>query len=509
MKTELSAPEYLRRMRSSAVYAVAIRSPLDFCPVLSRRTGNRVYLKREDQQPVFSFKLRGAFSMMARLDAETLARGVVAASAGNHAQGVALAAQRLGTHATIVVPRTAPEIKQEAIRRLGAELVLHGDSYDEAYGKAYQIAECRGLAFVHPYDHPDVIAGQGTIGLEIDEQLREPIHAVFVPVGGGGLIAGIALALKQLRPEVLVIGVEPEDSDAMARSLTAGHRETLDRVGIFADGVAVRTPGEETFRIARDWVDGVEVVSNDAICGAVKEIFEDRRAILEPAGALAYAGLRAYAERKAVREEVLIAIASGANLNFDRLRTIAERAEIGEQHEAVFAVTIPERPGSFRRLCAVLGERNVTEFNYRMGDSSRAAVFVGVQVANTAERGVLRSHLESEGYETLDLTDDEIAKTHVRHMVGGRSPNAADERIFHFDFPERRGALNEFLDRLGGTWNVSLFHYRNHGAEQGRVLCGIQVPPGTVTQFDQFLADVGYGYVEHTNSPALRLFLGV
>ncbi|AIE83584.1 threonine ammonia-lyase, biosynthetic [Fimbriimonas ginsengisoli] len=506
--TEISPREYLRRMRSSAVYNVAVRSPLDLCPVLSRRLGNRVLLKREDQQPVFSFKLRGAYNMMARLDASALEQGVVAASAGNHAQGVALAAQHLGAHAVIVVPRTAPEIKQEAIRRLGAELVLHGDSYDEAYAHARQLERERGLTFVHPYDHPDVIAGQGTVGLEIDEQHSGRIDAVFVPVGGGGLVAGVALALKQLRPDVKIVGVEPEDSDALHRSLAADERITLERVGLFADGVAVRTPGEETFRIARDWVDAVEVVSNDAICAAVKEIFEDRRAVLEPAGALAYAGLRSYAERLGLREHTLIAIASGANLNFDRLRTIAERAQIGEQHEAVLAVTIPERPGAFRQLCGALGDRSVTEFNYRMGNADEAAVFVGIQVRDSAERAALIDQLSEGGYASLDLTDDEIAKTHVRHMVGGRCAAATNERVFHFDFPERTGALAEFLDRLHGAWNISLFHYRNHGAERGRVLCGIQVPPETNAAFNDFLAEVGYGFTEQTDSQVLRLFLG-
>jgi threonine dehydratase len=507
LTSEVSPREYLRRMRSSAVYNVAVRSALDVCPVLSRRLGNRVLLKREDQQAVFSFKLRGAYNFMARMSAEALEHGVVAASAGNHAQGVALASQRLGTHATIVVPRTAPEIKQEAIRRLGADLVLHGDAYDDAYAHARALADQRNLTFVHPYDHPDVIAGQGTVGLEIDEQHAGEIHAVFVPVGGGGLLAGVALALKQLRPEIKVIGVEPEDSDALHRSLGSGHRVVLERVGLFADGVAVRTPGEETFRICRDWVDSVEVVSNDSICAAVKEIFEDRRAVLEPAGALAYAGLRAYSERLGLREKTLVAIASGANLNFDRLRTIAERAQIGEHHEAVLAVTIPERPGAFRKLCAALGDRSVTEFNYRMGDSERAAVFVGVQVRDLVERAELLRHLEEAGYGCLDLTDDEMAKTHVRHMVGGRCAAAVDERVFHFDFPERTGALAQFLDRLGGEWNISLFHYRNHGAERGRVLCGIEVPPSTAAAFDRFLQEVGYEFIEQTESPSLALFL--
>lgn len=504
----ISPEEYLRRMRSSAVYNVAVRSALDFCPVLSRRLGNRVWLKREDQQSVFSFKLRGAYNFMARLDGAALSRGVVAASAGNHAQGVALAALHLGCRATIVIPQTAPEIKQEAIRRLGAELVLHGDAYDAAYSFARALGEREGLTFVHPYDDPDVIAGQGTIGLEIEEQHRDPIDAIFVPVGGGGLISGIALAIKQLRPSTRIVGVEPEDSDAMARSLAAGRRIALDRVGVFADGVAVKMPGEETFRIAREFVDEVVVVSNDAICGAVKEVFEDRRAVLEPAGALAFAGLRAYVEQHGYRDRSYVAIASGANLNFDRLRTIAERAQIGEHHEAIFAVSIPERPGAFRQLCAALGSRNVTEFNYRMGDPSQAVVFVGVQVRDAEERVRLAQELTSEGYQTLDLTEDEIAKTHIRHMVGGRCPEAVHERIFHFDFPERAGALNEFLERMGGGWNISLFHYRNHGAERGRVLCGVQVPPATASNFSRFLTEVGYDFAEQTESAALALFLG-
>lgn len=502
----LSREDYLRRMRASAVYGVAERTPLDFAPVLSRRLGNGVWIKREDQQPVFSFKLRGAFAMMARLDAEALEKGVIAASAGNHAQGVALAAQRLGARATIVVPRTAPEIKQEAIRRLGAELLLHGDAYDEAYAHARLLAQERGLTFVHPYDHPDVIAGQGTVGLEIAEQRRGPLDAVFVPVGGGGLLAGVALALKATRPETRVIGVEPEDSDALSQSLAAGRRVTLEQVGLFADGVAVRTPGEETFRIVQDLVDEVVVVSNDAICAAVKEIFEDRRAVLEPAGALAYAGLRAYAEREGLREKALVAIASGANLNFDRLRHIAERAQVGEQHEAVFAVKIPERPGSFRRLCAALGERAITEFNYRMSDEDQAVVFAGFQVRDALERHALLASLGREGYEALDLTEDEVAKTHLRHMVGGRA-DAPHERVFHFDFPERTGALAQFLNGLGDTWNISLFHYRNHGSERGQVLCGIQTPPSTSAEFDRFLTRLGYGYQEQTASAALRLFL--
>lgn len=503
----MTPKEYLRRMRSSAVYNVAIRTSLDHAPLLSRRIGNSVWLKREDQQPVFSFKLRGAYALMARLDSDVLDRGVVAASAGNHAQGVGLAAQRLGTPATIVVPRTTPEIKVEAIRRLGVELILHGDNYDAAYAHAREIERERGLFFVPPYDHPDVIAGNGTVGLEIHEQHPGEIDAVFIAVGGGGLIAGVALALKQLRPNIRIIGVEPEDSDAMSRSLAAGRRITLDRVGLFADGVAVKCPGEETFRICQDFVDEIVVVSNDAICGALKEVFEDRRAILEPAGALAYAGLKAWAEREGAQGKELVAIACGANLNFDRLRVIAERAEVGEKHEAILAVTIPERPGAFRHLCSVLGDRMVTEFNYRMGDPNRAVVFVGVQVRDDEARTALVDRLTSEGYECLDLTRDEVAKTHLRHMVGGRSEQAKDERVFSFDFPERAGALAQFLDRLSGDWNISLFHYRNQGTDRGHVLCGIQVPTYTTDAFETSLAGVGYDFVEQTENPALIRFL--
>jgi threonine dehydratase len=503
----LTPKEYLRRMRSSAVYNVAVRTPLERAPLLSRRIGNQVWLKREDQQPVFSFKLRGAYTLMARLDAETLERGVVTASAGNHAQGVGLAAQRLGTRAVIVVPRTTPAIKVEAIRRFGVELVLHGDNYDAAYAHAREIEREQGLYFVPAYDHPDVIAGNGTVGLEIHEQHPGKIDAVFVAVGGGGLIAGVALALKQLRPETRIIGVEPEDSDAMTRSLAAGRRVTLERVGLFADGVAVRTPGEETFRICREMVDEIVVVSNDAICAALKDVFEDCRAVLEPSGALAYAGLKAWVEREGAEGMDLVAIACGANLNFDRLRLIAERAQVGERHEAILAVSIPERPGAFRQLCAELGERSVTEFNYRMGDPDRAVVFVGAQVRDEEERRELVRHLGDAGYECLDLTHDEVAKAHLRHMVGGRCAHAAYERVFHFDFPERAGALAQFLERLGGEWNISLFHYRNQGSDRGQVLCGIQVPPETEARFEASLREVGYDYSEQTANPALARFL--
>ena len=499
----LSPQDYLRRMRSSAVYNVAIRSPLEDCPLLSEHTGNRILLKREDLQPVFSFKLRGAYNMMARLSPDALDRGVIAASAGNHAQGVALAAQRLNTHATIIVPRTTPEIKIDAIRRRGATLILHGDSYDEAYHHARNLSELQNLTFVHPYDDPDVIAGQGTIGLEIDEQFPEKIDAVFVAVGGGGLIAGIALALKQLRPGIKIIGVEPEDSDAMKKSLGTDRRETLDRVGLFADGVAVRTPGVETFRIARQWVDEIITVSNDAICGAIKEIFDDRRALLEPAGALAYAGIKKYPGRG----QTLVAIACGANLNFDRLRHVAERAQIGEQREAVLAIRIPERPGAFRALYETLEHRSISEFNYRMGDPDQAVVFAGIEIRNAEESKLAIDKLNRAGYETIDLTEDEIAKAHVRHMVGGRAAHATNERLFHFDFPERPGALGDFLNHLSNGWNISLFHYRNHGSDVGRVLAGVQIRPENKADFEASMNELGYRWTEVTDNPAIKLFL--
>jgi len=501
----LTPAEYLQRIRSSAVYNVAIKSPLEYAPVISQRTGCEVFLKREDLQPVFSFKLRGAYAAMSRLSPAQLRRGVVAASAGNHAQGVALAARQLSCAATIVVPITTPEVKTRAIEALGATLVKFGDTYDDAYAHARELEALHNFVFVHPYDDPDVIAGQGTIGLELDEQLPADCEAVFVAIGGGGLISGIALALKQLRPGIKVIGVEPEDSDAMFLSLQAGSRIRLERVGIFADGVAVKQVGEETFRIAQDWVDEVIVVSNDAICAAVKDVFEDRRAVLEPAGALAIAGLKEYALRSP--GGVFAAVACGANVNFDRLRHISERAALGEHSEAILAVRIPEKPGSFRLLCDCLGSRSITEFNYRMGDGDQATIFVGLSIKSASDVDVILAELASHGFEAFDLTGNEIAKTHVRHMVGGKSSAATDERLFHFDFPERPGALSKFLNSLGGGWNISLFHYRNHGSDKGRVLCGIQVPASTFAQFEGFLTQLGYDYSEETENLALRLFL--
>jgi len=499
--------DYLQKILSARVYDVAVETPLEPAPALSRRLGNQVLLKREDMQPVFSFKLRGAYNKMAGLTPAQLRRGVIAASAGNHAQGVALAAQRLRCRATIVMPVTTPQIKIAAVTARGAQVVLHGDSYDEAYSRSQEIARARRLTFVHPYDDPEVIAGQGTIGMEILRQHGGPIDAIFVAVGGGGLISGIAAYVKRIRPETRIIGVEPVDSDAMTQSLAAGERVRLQHVGLFADGVAVKQVGAETFRLCRELVDEMVVVDNDAICAAIKDVFEDTRSILEPAGALAVAGAKAWTQRRQARGQTLIAVACGANMNFERLRFVAERAELGEKREAILAVTIPERPGSFRQFCTLLGARNVTEFNYRYSDPDQAHVFVGVQVRDRAETRKLVARLRRNGLRTLDFTDNEMAKLHVRHLVGGRSPGVKNERLFRFEFPERPGALMKFLESMGAGWNISLFHYRNHGADFGRVLVGMQVPPREAPALRRFLARLGYAWCDETRNPAHALFL--
>ena len=499
--------DYLERILTARVYDVAIETPLERAPGLSARLNNTLLLKREDMQPVFSFKLRGAYNKMSRLPPSARARGVIAASAGNHAQGVALAAQKLKCRATIVMPVTTPQIKIAAVGARGARVVLHGDTYDEAYAHSVRLARVHKLTYVHPYDDPDVIAGQGTIAMEILRQTRRPVDAVFVAIGGGGLISGIASYIKRLRPQIKVIGVEPVDAAAMYRSLKAGRRVTLDQVGLFADGVAVRRVGAETFRICRELVDEVILVDTNAICAAIKDVFEDTRAVLEPAGALAIAGAKAWVERKGVRGRTFVAVASGANVNFDRLRFVAEEAELGEKREAVLAVTIPETPGSFRKFCSLLGPRGVTEFNYRYADAREAHVFVGVQVHNRDETARLVRALRRHGLKTLDFSDNEMAKSHVRHLVGGHAPGIADEILYRFEFPERPGALVKFLDSMRHGWNISLFHYRNHGADYGRVLVGMQVPSRDKRAFRAFLARLGYPYSDETRNPAYRMFL--
>jgi threonine dehydratase len=500
--------DYLKAILSARVYDVAIESPLTLAPRASEALGNTILLKREDLQPVFSFKLRGAYNKMAHLTPAVLRRGVICASAGNHAQGVALAAQRLGCKAIIVMPVTTPAIKVEAVARRGAEVVLKGDSYHEAGLHAKGLAARRRLTYVHPYDDPLVIAGQGTIGMEILRQYQHPIDAIFVPVGGGGLVAGIAAYVKALSPKTRIIGVEPQDSNAMAASLAAGKRVTLAHVNLFADGVAVKQVGEETFRLCRELIDDMVLVDTDEICAAIKDIFEDTRSIMEPAGGLALAGIKRHVEHARVRGKTFVAICCGANMNFDRLRFVAERAEVGEHHEALLAVTVPEARGSFRAFCQLLGERNVTEFNYRIADAKEAHLFVGVQVRGRAEAKKLVAHINRAGFRTTDLTDNEMAKLHVRHLVGGRTALAQDERVLRFEFPERPGALMKFLDRMSPNWNITLFHYRNHGADVGRILVGLQVPRHENTAFDRALVALGYDHVDETSNPAYQMFLG-
>lgn len=499
--------DYLKKILTARVYDVVEETPLDYATNLSSRLNNDVWLKREDEQAVFSFKTRGAYNKMSHLTKTELKKGVIASSAGNHAQGVALSGQVLSTRTVIVMPITAPSIKVDAVAMRGAEVILHGDSYEEAFNHAEKLIKKHKLTFVHPYDDPYTIAGQGTIGMELLKQQVDHIHAVFVPVGGGGLISGIGAYIKQVKPEVKIIGVESMDADAMSQSLEANRRVSLKEVGIFADGTAVKQVGKETFKLAKLCVDEMIRVNTDEICAAIKDIFEDTRTVMEPSGALSVAGVKKYVEQHKVKQEQLVAITSGANMNFDRLRHVSERAEIGERREAILAVTIPERPSSFKEFCSVIGNRNITEFNYRISDSDEAHIFVGLQISAAKDIDVLVKQLRRAGYATVDLTDNEMAKLHVRHMVGGRSASAHNELIYRFQFPDRPGALMKFLDYMGQTWNISLFHYRNHGADFGRVLCGLQVPPGEKKVFKQFLVELGYAYLDETDNPAYQLFL--
>ena len=508
--------DYLKKILTARVYDVAFETPLEFATSLSNRMENRIFFKREDMQSVFSFKLRGAYNKIAHLTPAQLKRGVICASAGNHAQGVALSAAKVGCKAVIVMPTTTPPVKIDAVRAHGGdrvEIVLHGESYTDAYDHAVVLEKKRKLTFVHPFDDPDVIAGQGTVGMEILRQHAEPIHAIFVAIGGGGLIAGVSAYVKAVRPDIKIIGVQTTDSDAMARSLKAGKRVTLTDVGLFSDGTAVKLVGEETFRLAKLYVDEVILVDTDAVCAAIKDVFQDTRSILEPAGALAVAGCKAYIERarankKPLKNEVMVTIACGANMNFDRLRFVAERAEVGEAREAVFAVTIPEEHGSFRRFCEMVGPRNVTEFNYRISDKKTAHIFVGLQISNRDESEKIAKSFIKNGFPTLDLTNDELAKLHIRHLVGGKSALAENELLYRFEFPERPGALMRFLNSMAPNWNISLFHYRNHGADYGRTLVGLQVPKKEMKAFREFLNSLGYRYWDESRNPAYQLFLG-
>ena len=501
--------DLLKRILTARVYEVAVETPLQAAPALSARLGNEVWIKREDLQSVFSFKVRGAHNRMARLDAAERERGVVTCSAGNHAQGVALAARNLGCPAHIVMPRTSPAIKVDAVRALGADVTLHGDTLDETQSRARELRDEHGWTFIHPFDDLDVIAGQGTIGMELLRQHTGPCDAVFVPVGGGGLAAGIGAYIKALRSDVRVIGVEPVDAASMHAAFAAEGPVALEEMGIFADGVAVREAGQLTYPICREVLDEIVLVDTDAICAAIKDVFEDTRSILEPSGALSVAGLKAVVARDGLRHRHLVAVASGANMNFDRLRHVSERSELGEQREALFAATIPEEPGSFRAFCDLLAGTNITEFNYRYADDREAHVFVGIEIAPGIRAADLLARLEAGGIRALDLTGNEMAKLHLRHLVGGRAPAAArGEVLYRFEFPERPGALATFLGKLKPSWNISLFHYRNHGAETGRVLCGLQIDAGDNEEFARVLADIGYRSWEETDNPAYHLFLG-
>jgi threonine dehydratase len=502
--------DYLERILKARVYDVAVETPLELAPRLSARLSNTVLFKREDLQAVFSFKLRGAYNKIAHLSETAAQRGVICASAGNHAQGVALAANRRGIPATIVMPLTTPRIKVQAVIALGGEAVLFGDDYDQAFEHALQLSRERQLAFIHPFDDPDVIAGQGTIGMELLRQHPgDKIDAIFIPIGGGGLIAGIAAYVKYLFPKIRIIGVEPEDADAMYKSVQAKKRVTLDRVGIFADGVAVRRAGEETFRLVQQYVDEIIIVSNDELCAGIQDIFEDNRAIVEASGALAVAGIKKYVARENCRDRTLISINSGANMNFDRLRHIAERADIGGQREALIAVEIPEQKGSFLRFCETLGRRGVTEFNYRYNEGAAAQLFVGLALSDgKKEKEAIFKALKDGGYSVVDMSDNEMAKLHVRYMVGGHARGIANERLFRFEFPERPGALLKFLHAIGTQWNITLFHYRNHGSDYGRILAGVQIPPNERVDFDLHVRELKYVYAEETDNPAYKMFLG-
>lgn len=503
----MTIDDYIALIDDASVYDVASETPLELASNLSARLGNRIFMKREDLQPVFSFKIRGAYNKIAKLSQDALDAGVICSSAGNHAQGVALAAQRKNVRAVIVMPVTTPTIKINAVRSLGGEVILHGDTYDDAYARARELEQEQGLTFIHPFDDPAVIAGQGTIGRELVDQLEEDVQAVFVPIGGGGLIAGIAAYLKVKKPDIRIIGVEPEDSAAMQKSLAAGELITLDHVGIFADGVAVRRVGDETFRICQQLVDEIVTVDTDQICAAIRDIFEDTRSIVEPAGALAVAGVKKYIAANRIENQAFVVINGGANVNFDRLRHIAERAAVGEQREMLLGVEIPEKPGSFRTFCEALGRRGITEFNYRYSDSRKAHIFVGVELRRGAEEHAeLIENLTRLGFPLVDLSDNEMAKLHVRHMVGGTA-RIENERLFRFEFPERPGALLDFLKAIGTDWNISLFHYRNHGSDYGRILAGIQVPDEESDELEAHLADLGYSYSEESDNPAYAMFL--
>lgn len=500
---------YIEKILRAKVYDLAEQTPLDFAPTLSERLHNRVYLKREDLQSVFSFKLRGAYNKMAGLTTKQAAKGVIAASAGNHAQGVALAAKQLGIKALIVMPKTTPDIKVKSVKAHGAKTILFGDSYDEACSHARELEREKDMIFIHPYDDPDVIAGQGTVAMEILRQHNSEIHAIFVPVGGGGLLAGVAAYVKFVRPEIKVIGVEPDDSDCLNQALKAGSRVILDQVGLFADGVAVKQIGEEPFKIAQHYVDQVITVSTDEICAAIKDIFDDTRSVAEPAGALAVAGLKKYCEQQHLSQETLIAIDSGANINFDRLRYVAERTQVGEHREILLAVAIPEAAGSFLKFCQLLGKRSITEFNYRYFDNQMAQVFVGISSSGVeADRLHLIDHLRNDGFEITDMTANELAKDHIRYMVGGHAPCDLRESVYSLQFPERPGALLKFLSALGGQWNISLFHYRNHGAAFGKVLIGLQIPSGEQIAFEHCLSELGLVFTRESGNPAYRLFAG-